>query len=162
MADTIQRMASNIPPTIAPVNVDYAGFNEALRAEGVEESSILAATWCSFGTANIEALIDADALTVIHPGGIISSVGKKKMFGGSPKYNSLSFSQVRGYGAEDHEDPRGIGKFCIEFAGPGGVLLGRLQWRWAAKRFRDSRAAIMAVAEERDRILGVVEGLFEE
>jgi hypothetical protein len=154
-------MASAVPSSVTPVRVDFATFGEALHAEGVEESSILAATWCSFGTANIEALIDADALTVVHAGGIISGVGKRKMIGGGLKYNSISFSQVRSFGAADHEDPRGIGKFCIEFAGSGGVLLGRLQWQWAAKRFRDSRAAIMAVAEERDRILGVVEGLFE-
>lgn len=59
----------------------------------------------------------------------------------------------------EYTDPRGFGKYTIEFVGPGNILLGRLWWSWRAKRFRDNRMEIMAVASERDRILGVVKNL---
>jgi len=81
------------------------------------------------------------------------------MFGGSLKYDEISFSDCRGISEEEHTDDRGLGKYCIELYGPGGVLLGRLQWAWRAKRFRDSRTEIMAVASERDRIMGVIRSL---
>jgi hypothetical protein len=65
-------------------------------------------------------------------------------------------------GATEYADERCFGKYCIDFAGPGGVLLGRVWWEWRAKRFRDSRSQIMAVAAERDRILKLAQGLVSE
>lgn len=64
-----------------------------------------------------------------------------------------------GFAPVEYTDDRGFGKFGIEFGGPGNVLPGRLQWTWRAKRFRDATEEIMAVAEERDRIMSVVSGL---
>jgi hypothetical protein len=40
-----------------------------------------------------------------------------------------------------------------------GMLLGRLQWRWRGKRFRDNSSDIISLAEERDRILALVNNL---
>lgn len=72
------------------------------------------------------------------------------------KFKSIDFGQCRGFGPVEYADDRGFGKYGIEFAGPGNVLLGRLHWTWRAKRFRDSSQEIMAVAEERDRVLQVI------
>lgn len=130
--------------------IDWDGFSEVLSAEGVDPDSVLAATWCSFGEQNIEALIDGPQLTVIHPLGVLSSLGKRRMLNKAQKYDRIDFSACRGYGPTEYTDDRGLGKYCLEFAGAGGMLLGRLQWSWRAKRFRDSRAQIMALAEERD------------
>jgi hypothetical protein len=148
----------------APVNsdsakVDWAGIKSLLESKHINPSEVLAVTWCSFGIRNIEALVDSSALTIVHPTGIISSVGKRKSFGGSLKFSELNFSDCRQVSEEEHTDERGLGKYCIEFTGTGGVLLGRLQWEWRAKRFRDSRAEIMAVASERDRVMAVVRSL---
>jgi hypothetical protein len=69
---------------------------------------------------------------------------------------NIAFSDCRNISDTEYTDERGFGKYCIDFTGPGSILLGRLQWTWRAKRFRDSRAEIMAVASERDRIHQVV------
>jgi hypothetical protein len=145
-----ERVVAGAPVNSDAPTIDWDGYAEALR------SDVVAASWCSFGQMNIEALVDTLALTVIHPIGILSSVGKHKLIGKAVKYDALSFNMVRTYGPAEHTDERGLGKFCIEFAGAGSVLLGRLQWSWRAKRFRDPRAQTMAAAEERDRILNVV------
>jgi len=150
--------------TAAPVNfdravVDWAGMNEALQRERLDQGSALAVSWCRFGIYPIEAGGDSPALAIIHPRGIILSEGKRKLFSKALKYDNIYFGSCRDYGPTEHTDERGFGKYCIEFAGAGGVLLGRLQWTWQARRFRDSRGQIMAVAEERDRILGLIKGL---
>ncbi|WIX85830.1 hypothetical protein [Amycolatopsis sp. DG1A-15b] len=146
---------------LAPVHFDQGqadlnGIGQALTAEKLDVSEVLAASWCTFGTANIEALVDAPTIAFVHSRGILATTGKRKMLGGKLKYSTVDFTSCRGYGPTEHEDPRRLGKFCIEFAGPGNILLGRLQWTWRAKRFGDSRQQIMAVAEERDRILQLV------
>jgi hypothetical protein len=69
---------------------------------------------------------------------ILSFAGKRKTFGGSLKFSEIDFRDCRHVSEEEYTDERGFGKYCIEFAGPGNVLLGRLQWTWRAKRFRDS------------------------
>jgi hypothetical protein len=152
-------MVAAAPVTSTPAKVDWAGLKALLEAKQIDPADVIAVTWCSFGVMNIEALIDATALTIVHPAGIISSAGKRKAFGGAIKANELNFADCRRIGEAEHTDERGLGKFCIEFAGPGGVLLGRLQWEWRAKRFRDSRAEVMAAASERDRILAIVRSL---
>jgi len=146
---------------MAPVNLDTArpdwpGVYDAVVDAGFTPEDAIAATWCSFGEINIEALVDASQLTLVFPTGIVSTLGKRRAFGRGPKYDVIPFSTCRGYSPDEYTDARGFGKFCIEFVGAGGILLGRLQWRWKGRRFRDSRQAIMAVAEERDRILNVV------
>lgn len=148
----------------APVNfeqpkVDWSGMAELLQTQGVKPADVVAVSWCRFSTANIEALIDSTSLAVIHPSGILCSSGKRKMLGKALKCDEIPFSMCKQFGPTEYTDERGLGKYCIDFAGPGGVLLGRLWWDWRAKRFRDSRSEIMAVAAERDRILEVVQGL---
>ena len=153
---SLEEAIASIPTSTTSVQIDAAGVQEALRIQNVSPDSILAATYCSFGQRNIEALIDDTVLAVVHPSGIVASAGKRKLLGGQVKFNSIEFSQCRSYGPDEFTDERGLGKYCIEFVGAGNILIGRLQWAWRAKRFRDSRQEIMAVAEERDRILEVV------
>lgn len=155
----IEQLARQAPTNFDEATIDWNGFRAAMDAERIDEAGVLAATWCSFGESHIGALVDSSALTVIHPRGILSGVGKKSMFGGRLKYDFIPFSTVRSFSPEDHEDDRGFGKFCIEFGGAGSVFLGRLQWTWRGRRFKDNRREIIAVAEERDRILAVVESL---
>jgi hypothetical protein len=148
----------------APINdnsstPDFGGIYEALGTAGVEPADVVAVSQCQFGKANIEALVDDDTIAFVHPGGVVCSSGSRKMFGKAVKYSEVKFAQCRGFAPCEYTDERGFGKFGIEFGGAGNVLLGRVYWRWKAKRFRDSTEAIMAVAEERDRILGVVSGL---
>jgi hypothetical protein len=138
------------------LNPDWDSITQVVREAGYDPDAVRAASWCSFGKMNIEALVDSPALAMVFPTGIVSTAGKRKIFGSGMKYSTIPFASCRAYGPADHTDPRGLGKFCIEFGGAGDVLLGRLQWTWRAKRFRDSSAEIMAVAEERDRILEVV------
>jgi hypothetical protein len=140
--------------------INWKGVADAVADAGYDIAAAIAVSYCSFGMANIEALIDSVQLTILFPEGIISTSGKLTMVGRKLKYNQISFRECRGFGPDEHTDPRGLGKFCIEFVGAGNILLGRLQWGWKAKRFRDSRQEIMHVAEERDRFLAHVEALF--
>jgi hypothetical protein len=135
---------------------EFMAIYEAFGQAGVDPAAVITASQCQFGTANIEALVDDDTIAFIHPGGVLCTSGKRKMMGKAVKYSEVKFAQCRGFAPCEYTDDRGFGKFGIEFGGPGNVLLGRVYWRWKAKRFRDSTQAIMAVAEERDRILGVV------
>jgi hypothetical protein len=156
------QLVSNAPVNFDSANIDWPGYAALMETLGVDPGSVLAATWCRFSTWNIEALVDSPALTIVHSRGILSSVGKKKLFSGNFKYDEIQFAMCKAFGPDEYVDERGFGKYCIEFAGPGNVLLGRLWWSWQAKRFRDSRMQIMAVATERDRILNVVQDLLGE
>lgn len=138
---------------------DFDGIYEAFSAVDMNPADVVAVSQCQFGKANIEALVDDDTIAFVHPAGVLCTSGKRKLMGKAVKYGEIRFRQCRGFAPCEHTDHRGFGKFGIEFGGAGGVLLGRVYWRWKAKRFRDSTQAIMAIAEERDRILGVVEGL---
>src|SRR3954469_13992521 len=97
-------IASAPKPDGASVSRD--GFYEALQVTGVDPGSALAATWCSFGQRNIEALVDATQLTVIHPLGVLSSAGKRGMMNKAVKFDSVAFSDVQGFGADEYTDPR--------------------------------------------------------
>lgn len=153
----LARLVSGAPVNFNEVkNIDLVAVEEALLDAGVDASSAIAVSWCQLGTANIEANIESDALAVVCAAGVVATAGKRKMMGKNVKYRSIDFSSVRSFAPVDHTDERGYGRYGIAFVGAGNVFLGRLQWSWQAKRFRDSRAQIMAVAEERDRILAVV------
>ena len=155
----IQQLAAAAPTVFNEATPDWAGVSEALPAAGVSPGDVVAATWCQLGHRNIEALIDATQLVLIHRRGLLATLGKKKMFGGAVKLDAVDFAKVRAVGPADYTDDRGFGKFCLELAGPGGMLLGRLQWAWRGKRFRNNQDDIMSVAEERDRIQAVIDGL---
>lgn len=155
----LEQLVADAPVNANSLTADFAGIYEALRIVRVEPSDVIAVSQCQFGKANIEALVDDDTIAFVHPGGVVCTSGSRKMLGKAVKYSEVKFAQCRGFAPCEHTDDRGFGKFGIEFGGAGNVLLGRVYWRWKAKRFRDSTEAIMAVAEERDRILGVVRGL---
>jgi hypothetical protein len=157
----LEQLALAAPINFDTAKPDWAGVHEVVRAAGYDPSEAIAATWCSFGKMNIEALVDATQLTILFPTGIVSTLGKRKMLTGGMKCDMVPFSICRGFGADDHTDARGFGKYCIEFVGAGNILLGRLQWQWKGKRFRDNRGEIMAVAEERDRFLAAVGHLLD-
>lgn len=153
------RLVKAAPVNFDSANVDWLGYAALLNSQAIDPNDVLAATWCQFSTVNIEALVDSTVLTIIHPSGVLSSVGKKKLFGSGFKYDEVQFSTCKGFGPAEYIDERGFGKYTIEFVGPGNILLGRLWWSWRGKRFRDNRMEIMAAAAERDRILDVVTSL---
>lgn len=147
--------------TAAPVyenasTPDLAGVYEAFSEIGVSPEDVVAVSQCQFGTANIEALVDDDTIAFVYPTGILCTSGKRKFIGKNVKYSEVKFAQCRAFAPCEYTDRRGFGKYGIEFGGPGNVLLGRVYWRWKAKRFKDSTREIMVVAEERDRIFNVV------
>ena len=173
LPDARQELLSREPPAVnnnlqalagspTPANeakIDWLGVETAVRAAGYDPSDAITGTWASIGTANIEALIDPNSVVFVFPRGIISTEGRKTVFGGKPKYVEIPLSMCQAFGPDDTTDDRGFGKFTIEFAGPGNILLGRIQWNWRGKRFRDNRIEIMQVAAERDRVLDVIQGL---
>lgn len=156
MQDNLEQLVAAAPVNENQAAPEFVGIREAFATAGVDPGDVIAVTQCQFGTANIEALVDDDTIGFIHPAGILCSTGKRKLFSKTVKYNEVRFSQCQGFAPCEYTDERGFGKYGIEFGGPGSVLLGRIYWRWKAKRFRDSRQATMTVAEERDRILGLV------
>jgi hypothetical protein len=158
-ARRLEELVAEAPVNDNKVVGDFNGVLEAFAIAGVDPMTVLAASQCQFGTANIEALVDDDTLGFVHPDGILCTAGKRKLFNKAVKYSTVQFAQCQAFAPCDYDDGEGQGKFGIEFGGPGNVLLGRIYWRWRAKRFRDSRQEIMAVAMERDRIQREVEAL---
>lgn len=156
---TLDALIKHAPVHRNSAAIDPAGVREAMGETGVSLDSIITVSHCKFGTANIEALVDDDTLALVHPTGVLCTAGKRRLIGKSVKYHTIDFGLCRAFGPVEHADERGFGKFGIEFDGPGSVLLGRLHWTWKAKRFSDSRAEIMAIAQERDRVLAVIGSL---
>ena len=159
MSDRLESLIDSAPIYHNNASHDCAGILEAFEIAGVGVDSVVAVSQCKFGTANIEALVDDDTIAFVHPTGVICTAGKRKMIGKSVKFKTIDFARCRDFGPVEYTDRRGFGKFGIEFGGAGNVLLGRLHWTWAAKRFRDATEEIIAVAEERDRIMSIVSGL---
>lgn len=155
----LDQLVASAPTNFSAAKMDWDGYREAMQVEGIDPSGVVAASWCVYGTRNIEAQIDPSGLGIVHPSGVLVSAGKRKMLGKAVKCWTIPFSPCRAVAPAETTDERGFGKYCIEFAGAGNILLGRLEWNWSAKRFRDSRPQIMAVAEERDRVLAIVAGL---
>lgn len=154
------KMVESAPETNGATKVDWSGVVEAMRLDRIDPDSVLAVSWSVFGTRNIEALIDPPTLAIIHPGGVLSTAGKRKMFRRAVKAWRITFPPCQDWGETETVDERNMGKFCIDFAGPGSVLLGRLEWWWSAGRFRDPRENMIAAASERDRILHIVSSTF--
>jgi hypothetical protein len=159
MLTNVQDLAAATEPVSSQgvVAIDWSSYTEGMRQAGLQPEDAVAGSWAHISQANVEALVDGPAFLVVHPLGVFASAGKRKMMSKSVKWDAVLFSRCRAVGATEYEDDRGLGKFAIEFAGAGNVLLGRAQWAWKAKRFRDNREHVMAVAEERDRILTVVQ-----
>lgn len=155
----LDRLVTAASSNDVSVKVDWQGIGSLLKEQQVDPSEVVAASWCSFGEHNIEANVDSVALALVFPSGLLSTVGKRGMLSGSIKHSRIDFAQCKAMGPVEHADERGYGRYCIEFVGPGSVLLGRLQWGWRAKRFRDPRSEMMAAASERDRIEQVLSDL---
>jgi hypothetical protein len=148
----------------APVNrdtakVDWAGISALLAERRIGPSGIVAVSWCSFGFGDIESLVDEPGLAMVHHQGVLSSTGMPTGFGGPLKFQRIDFNSCRRIIEAENASDHGSGKCCIEFLGPGGVLLGRLRWNWRVRRFRDTRTTIATAATERDRIMKVIKAL---
>jgi hypothetical protein len=141
-----------------PQNIDWPVYGEALRTAGLHPAGLRTLSWGRFSETQIAALTESTTLIGVFDEAVFECVGKRHLFGRSPKYRLIDFTQVRAFAAEDYVvEHHRIYKFGIEFNGYGGVLLGRLEWHVQAKRFADSRQEIMATAQERDRVLEVVQ-----
>jgi hypothetical protein len=141
-------------------NVDGTVYGDALEAAGLRPDGLRALSWGRFSDRQIEALTEMTSLLGIYDEGVIECVGKRQMFSRAPKFRLIDFSQVRSFGEADFVvDHHRIHKFCVEFASYGNVLLGRLEWHVQAKRFGDSRQEIVATAQERDRVLDVLQSI---
>ncbi|HUC57769.1 MAG TPA: hypothetical protein VMA95_10230 [Streptosporangiaceae bacterium] len=157
--DHFDQLIASAPVNFDAATIDWAGLTDLLRMIGISASEVVAVTWCSFGLGDIESLIDEPALTMVHRNGVLSSAGRRKAGSDLIEYHSVAFRECRRIAEADSTDNHGFGKYCIEFLGPGGVLVGRLQWSWWTRLFWRSRARITATAEERDRILSVIRAL---
>lgn len=141
-----------------PQKIDWAVYGEALEAAGLPPAGLRALSWGRFSETQIAALTEGTTLIGVFDEAVFESLGKRHLFGRSPKYRLIDFGQVRAFAAEDYVvEHHRLHKFCIEFNGYGGVLLGRLEWHVQARRFADSRPEIMATAQERDRVLEAVD-----
>jgi hypothetical protein len=155
----LDQLVASAPVNCDTVKVDWAGISALLAERGISPSGVVAVSWCSFGFGDIESLVDEPGLAMVHHQGLLSSTGMPTAFGGPTKFQRIDFNSCRRIIEAETSGDQGSGKFCIEFIGAGGVLLGRLQWNWRIRRFRDSRAIISTVASERDRIMKVVKAL---
>lgn len=141
------------PVTGFATKVDWDGIQATLGDQGVDPSAVVATAWCGFQNTNLDFGGETPMLAIVHQGGIICSIGKRKM-GGRLKFNAINFSQVKVNAPIDVAPQPGdnYGKYGITFLGPGQVVLGSLVWRFKVKRFRDSSAEAIAAASDRDRL----------
>lgn len=98
--DHFDQLMSAAPVNFDSTNVDWPGYTKLLSSQGINPDDVLAATWYQFSTVNIEALVDPPVLTIIHPRGVLSSVGKKRLFGGGFKYDEIQFGMCKGFGPD--------------------------------------------------------------
>jgi hypothetical protein len=155
----LDQLVASAPVNCDTVKVDWAGISALLAQRGISPSGVVAVSWCGFGFGDIESLVEEPGLAMVHHQGVLSSTGKPAAFGGPLKFQRIDFNSCRRIIEAETASDEGTGKCCIEFLGAGGVLLGRLQWNWRVRRFRDSRAIIATVASERDRIMKVIKAL---
>jgi hypothetical protein len=153
------QLVASAPVNFDTVQMNWAGLASLLESKNISPSDIVAASWCSFGLGDIEALTDGSALAMVHRGGVLSSAGLLRANGGGVDYHEVDFSQCRRVTDVSTADEHGFGKYCIEFLGAGGVLMGRLQWSWWTRLFWRSRSRVTATEAERDRILSVIKAL---
>ncbi|GAA1834485.1 hypothetical protein ACFFOM_10070 [Microlunatus capsulatus] len=159
----IQQLSRSAPVTGDVVPIDWNVYEQALNQAFPGADAVVTASWCRFGKAIIEALVDSPNFAIVGHLGIFVCSGKKKMMGlGGPAFDQIPWSKVSTYGQDDYVSSDGrTAKFVIEFAGPGGIFLGRLNWQVFAKRFQQTRndEAAMNAARERDRVYNVIEEL---
>jgi hypothetical protein len=141
------------PVTGYPTKVDWNGILATLSDQGIDPSAVVATAWCGFQNRNLDFGNETPMLAIVHRGGILCTIGKRKM-GGKLKFESINFSNVKVHAPIDVAPQAGdnYGKYGITLLGPGQVVLGSLVWRFKVKRFRDSGAEAMAAASDRDRL----------
>ena len=163
----IQQLAQ-AAPRLTDVPVNFEGVDAAARAAGFEPGDAVAATWCKFGDKlnPLGAPFNGSpALGVVFPTGFLATSGKsgRRGFDGG----SVPLARCRDIDT-NHFEGIGFGHYMVHFWGPGGVLMGFLYWTHDAPkaglgslfgRQRDFRSEIMAVAEEQERIVGILESL---
>jgi hypothetical protein len=153
-------LLAEIPASGGPqVQMDWQGYAQALSECSIEPSAVRCLSYCTHKVANIEANFGDYGLAALHPAGVMVSTGARSRVSKKLKLRTIDLARCQEFGPVEHSDPRNYGRFCIEFGGPGSVLLGRLEWNWTGKRFRDSSELIMDAAAERDRFLAQVESL---
>ena len=153
------QLIASAPVNFDVVKVNWAGLAALLQQVSISASDIVAVSWCGFGLGDIEALTDEPALAMVHRDGVLSSAGRRRASGDGVEHHAIAFRQCRRITSADTAGEHGLGKYCVEFLGAGGVLAGRLQWNWRTRMVWRSRARIAATAAERDRILSVINAL---
>ena len=140
--------------------LNWGNYTEGLTSTMSDPADVVAVSWCSLSHQPIHfgASAGQGGLAAVSPRGIYVSTGDRSRIGKKLKADGLYFDQCKEFSAQDWQgEQRGDGgKYTIEFLAAGAVLLGRLEWVWWDKRFRDPRPAMIAAATERDRILTVV------
>jgi len=93
MSDQLESQIATAPVYHNNASYDRAGILEAMQIAGVGVDSVVAVSQCQFGTANIEALVDADTIAFVHPTGVICTAGKRKMIGKTVKFKTIDFGR---------------------------------------------------------------------
>lgn len=138
--------------------VDWVGIGSLMQSQGIVPDDVSAVTWCGFRKTNIDYGVSTPTLAIVHSAGILTTTGKRRLFGGSPSFSTIDFGNVRDHAALDAppDSEHRLGIFAITFLGPGQVVLGSLTWEFRPSRFRDSTEEVIALASERDRVYQVV------
>lgn len=167
---TLEQLAASAPRLGLSIGVDWAGVGAAASAVGFDPSSALAATWCRFGDelnplGSGAPTNGKDVVALIFPAGVLATTGRRTRRGIDAAV--VPFGRCRSV-YTNHFDGIGFGHYIIHFVGPGDILLGFLYWSHDAPKpglramlgiQRDYRNEMMAVAEEYERVLGVVESV---
>jgi hypothetical protein len=153
--DSLQRLVAVAPMLSDRSRVDWRQLPDELAGYGLVAESALAASWCVFETGDIAALVDPPTLALVFPDGVLCATRRGSPVRGRTRSAYIPFALCHRYEPVDH-DAGAYGKFCIEFAGAGDKLLGRLRWTWRSRRFRSGGDEIRAAEIERDRILHTV------
>lgn len=166
----LDQIAASAPRLGLNVGIDWAGVWDAATGAGFDPRSVLAASWCQYGDQLNPLGSGApnngrETLAFIFPTGILATTGRKTRRGIDAAV--VPFPRCKSV-YTNHFEGIGFGYYMIHFVGPGGILLGYLYWRHDAPKpglrallgtQRDYRTEILAVAEEYERILGVVQSL---
>jgi hypothetical protein len=155
------RLVESTPCVTDPAKVDWTGVAEVLQLKAIKPAAVEAVTWCEHSSTNLDVGFSTPTFAMLHAAGLLCSVGKRKMLGGTVKFDEIRFNQVREVapidvlpGPGDH-----FGEYGITFVGPGSVVLGSLRWKYQVHRFRDSSSEAIKLASERDRVFAVVDRL---
>jgi len=174
MAD-LQQLAAEAPRLDSPqfsengdasrLQIDIAGVRRAAAAAGFDADSAIGASWCWYAAGmwpHVPRPRDGRfSLSIVFPTGVLVATG------GSYVSAAIQFAKCRSV-RMNVDDKSGLGPwyYMLHFLGAGGVLLGTLYWYRDApdRRFRtlffpppDHRGEVLAIAEECERFLGLVE-----